>query len=150
MSGVSHESAFSACSASSIGWLALPEAAEREIIDIIEPWEEERTVVYVTHMERMAFERGREEGLRMERLAIERRREVEREEGRRAGCEEGRRVEAKRLIQRVLARRFGVVAALDDQIAGMTDLAKLEALLDQAIIVTGLEEMSPLLDNTQG
>jgi hypothetical protein len=131
-----------------IDWLlALPEAAEREIIDVIEQWEE-RAVAYVTHMERLAIERGREEGQReeaaraaqyvthVERMAIER------------GREEGQREEAARAVRRVLARRFGVAAAvLDEQLAGITDLARLEALLDQAITAASLDDIRPLLDD---
>jgi hypothetical protein len=115
-----------------IDWLlALPEPAEREIIEVIEHWEEERAVAYVTHMERLAIERGREEGQR-------------------AGREEGQREEAARAVRRILARRFGVAAvALDDQIAAISDVARLEAVHDQAITVASLDDMRPLLDDAQ-
>lgn len=108
-----------------IDWLlALPAAVEQEVMAIIERWEEEGAVPYVTHIERMAIERGREEG---------------------------QREEAARAVRRVLARRFGANAtALDEQISATRDLTKLEALLDQAITVASLEDIRPSLEDAQG
>ena len=46
-----------------IDWLlALPRAAEREVRHTIAQWEEERQMPYITSVERLALEEGREEG----------------------------------------------------------------------------------------
>jgi flagellar biosynthesis/type III secretory pathway protein FliH len=117
----------------------MPAAAEQEVLHIIEQWEEEQAVPYVTHIERMAIERGLERG-----------RAEGREEGQREGREEGQREEAARAVRRVLARRFGAAATmLDEQIVGIADLARLEAILDQAITATSLDDLHPLLEGTQ-
>lgn len=90
-----------------IDWLmVLPEAAEREIWQELQTYEEERKVTYVTNAERFGFERGIQEGLANE----------------------------KSLILRQLTRRIGPIApAQETQIRSLslTQLEDLgEALLD--------------------
>lgn len=99
-----------------IDWLlALPQAAEDEVWSDITRLEEERQMTYITSVERRGIEKGREE-------------------------------EAQRALRRVLERRFGAAASdLVDQLAGVHDLARLEALLDLAITAVGPDEVRALL-----
>jgi hypothetical protein len=107
-----------------IDWLlALPEAAQRAVWQEIAQFEEERQVTYITSVERIGMERGRQEGR-----------------------EEGLLEEARRMVRRVLEGRFGDAAfGLVEQVDGITDVALLEMVLDRAITATSPDEVQALL-----
>jgi hypothetical protein len=114
-----------------IDWLlALPDAAQQAVWRDIAQFEEEQQVTYITSVERIGIEKGREEGLQL---------------GREEGLQLGREEEAQRALRRVLERRFGAAAAgLLEQVEGIRDVSKLEALLDQAITAGTPDEVQAL------
>ena len=120
-----------------IDWLlALPRAAEREVRHTIAQWEEEQQMPYITSVERLALEEGREEGLQA---------------GREEGLQEGQLVAVRRSVQRVLERRFGMDATgIASQLREVQDLANLENVLDEAATATSLDQIRDLLATMQG
>jgi hypothetical protein len=99
-----------------IDWLlALPQAAEDQVWDDITKLEEGHKMTYITSVERRGIEKGRQE-------------------------------EARRALRRVLERRFGAAASdVVERLEGVRDVAKLEALLDQAITAASPDEIRALL-----
>lgn len=84
-----------------LDWMMrLPAELEDELWHDIETLEGERKVKYITSVERLAIERGKQEGL-------EQGRQMGRREGRREGREEGRAEGGSALLGRLLTRRFG-------------------------------------------
>ncbi|KAI5912369.1 DUF4351 domain-containing protein [Azoarcus sp. PA01] len=80
-----------------LDWMMrLPKELETKLWHDIETLEGERKVKYVTSVERLAIERGKQEGL-----------EQGRQMGRQEGREEGRAEGGSALLGRQLARRFG-------------------------------------------
>jgi hypothetical protein len=103
-----------------VDWLlALPVAAQKAVWQDIAHYEEERQVTYITSVERIGIEKGRQEGLQEE---------------------------ARRMLRHVLERRFGAVPTeLLDQLESVRDVAKLEALHDLALTATSPDELRALL-----
>ncbi len=64
----------------------------------------------------------------------------------RIGMQRGQQEEARRMVRRVLERRFGPAASdLVEQVEGISDVALLETLLDRAITATSPDEVQALL-----
>jgi hypothetical protein len=103
-----------------IDWLlALPQAAEDAVWSDIVKLEEAQQMTYITSVERRGIEKGRQEG---------------------------RREEAAYAVRHVLERRFGAISSeLVTQLEGVTELPKLEALLDLALTATSPDEVRALL-----
>jgi flagellar biosynthesis/type III secretory pathway protein FliH len=108
-----------------IDWLlALPRAAEQEVRVAIAQLEEERRMPYITSIERLAAEEGRQEGR-----------------------EEGRAEEARRAVLRVVGRRFGAVpSGLEERLSDMTEVPQLEVLHDMAITAASIEAVCTALE----
>ncbi len=102
-----------------IDWLlALPEDQETAFWREIHTYEEERAMPYVTSVERMGLERGRQEG---------------RQEGRDEGIREA--------LRRIVQARFGTVPeALERRIAE-ADRAALDQMLDRVIIIETVDDL---------
>lgn len=108
-----------------IDWLlALPTAAEQEVRVAIAQLEEERTMPYITSIERLAAEEARQEGR-----------------------QEGQVDEARRAVLRVVGRRFGAVPpGLEDRLRDMTEVTQLETSHDVAITAANIEEVWTALE----
>ncbi|MGH2410341.1 MAG: Rpn family recombination-promoting nuclease/putative transposase, partial [Chloroflexota bacterium] len=102
-----------------IDWLlALPKERELHVRNVIRAIEEERSMPYVTSVERIGREEGLAEG---------------REEGRVSGLQEA--------IRRLVGARFGMIPpALEEQLRA-ADESTLTAIFDRAVQAASLEEL---------
>ncbi|NEO27688.1 MAG: transposase, partial [Kamptonema sp. SIO4C4] len=121
-----------------IDWMmTLPASLEENLTTEIYRYEEERKMPYVTSVERIGMEKGRQAGL---------------QEGRQAGLQEGRqagRYEGIREdILEVLEVRFETVPeALVETVNGIQDDSLLRTLHRQAILVSSLEAFQEVVNS---
>ena len=106
-----------------IDWLmVLPEAAEAEVWREIERLEEEGQMPYITSVERIGVERGKQEG-RLE------------------GKQEGRLEGKQAMLRRQAHARFGALPdAVEAKIAA-ADEATLDAMADRVIVAATVEDL---------
>ncbi len=106
-----------------IDWLLeLPDTEETAFWREIHVYEEERTMPYITSVERMGLKRGLEQGL---------------ERGRAEGRAEGTRA----AVRRVLRARFGAIPAAVEQRIAAVDRATLDQLIERAAIVPAVDDL---------
>ena len=111
-----------------IDWmLQLPDALAIQFRDALQQFEEERTMSYITSIERLGREEGREEGLR---------------EGRKEGREEALREGLLKALTFGLEFKFGEAALqLMPELEALTTAEQIEAVLDRLRTATNLDEV---------
>jgi hypothetical protein len=120
-----------------IDWMmVLPEALEKEFWQEIYQFEEEQRVRYVSSVERIGREKGREEGLK---------------EGREEGLKEGVREGLLAGIAAVLRLRFGPEGEqLLPQVRKLRSVPRLQALLAAGETAASLDDLRQLLGKDRG
>jgi hypothetical protein len=116
-----------------INWImVLPDELSREFREELRSYEEAMRMRYVTTIERMAFEEGRQEGV---------------EKGIEQGVEQGTLRTAHEYLITALQTRFEEVPALiRDAITAINDLSVLQTLFTQTFAISSIAEFQQLLE----
>lgn len=110
-----------------IDWvMVLPQDLSQSFWAELKTYEEERRMPYITSVEQLGFERGRQEG---------------RQEGREEGRQEGRQQGEKSLLQRQIVRKFG---ALSDRLNAAVENLGAESLESLAIALLDFSSITDL------
>ena len=120
-----------------IDWLlVLPEKRAVEFRRELRQYEEEKRMPYVTSIERLGREEGRQKG-----------REEGREEGRQEGLVEGRQTALRESVLDLLEVRFGAVGSpVREKVNSMNDEAALKRLLHEAALSRSMDAFLSRLD----
>jgi type I restriction-modification system DNA methylase subunit len=119
-----------------IDWLmVLPEELEQEVWQTLQDYEQEKRMPYVTSVERIGIEKGRQEG-------IQEGRQEGIQEGRQEGIQEGAHQQALKSLLRILQRRFeNISIPLQRRLQKLTT-EQLEGLIDSALTSASLREFT--------
>jgi hypothetical protein len=129
-----------------IDWLMrLPEGLEQNLRRELVEYEAEKSMPYITSIERLAIQDGVERGLQQGleqglQQGLEQGLEQGLQQGLEQGLQQGLQEGTKRQLLRLLERRFGPVPeSLSDRLAGLS-VEQLEALVDEALAATTLDD----------